>query len=228
MELHLHTRFSLDALTDPKAVVKRAAYWGMPAIAVTDHGVAQAFPDMWQAGKKEGVKIIYGMEAYYFNDMDGNSAVIGKSSLPLDAEFIALNDRMTEIGAVLFSGGNVIKEFNTFVDPKMHIPPDITRLTGIRDSDVAGAPDEKTAMEMFMEFAGDRPLIAHNAHFDVGFMMAAANRSSSASSSISSPTTSACRSSTTTAPLTTRWSLRASWTSFCPCSRRRAQRRWTI
>ena len=187
MELHLHTRFStLDALTDPKAVVKRAAYWGMPAIAVTDHGVAQAFPDMWQAGKKEGVKIIYGMEAYYFNDMDGNSAVIGKSSLPLDAEFIAfdiettglnaLNDRMTEIGAVLFSGGNVIKEFNTFVDPKMHIPPDITRLTGIRDSDVAGAPDEKTAMEMFMEFAGDRPLIAHNAHFDVGFMTAAANR----------------------------------------------------
>ena len=187
VELHLHTRFStLDALTDPKAVVKRAAYWGMPAIAVTDHGVAQAFPDMWQAGKKEGVKIIYGMEAYYFNDMDGNSAVIGKSSLPLDAEFIAfdiettglnaLNDRMTEIGAVLFSGGNVIKEFNTFVDPKMHIPPDITRLTGIRDSDVAGAPDEKTAMEMFMEFAGDRPLIAHNAHFDVGFMTAAANR----------------------------------------------------
>ena len=83
---------------------------------------------------------------------------------------------MTEIGAVLFSGGNVIKEFNTFVDPKMHIPPDITRLTGIRDSDVAGAPDEKTAMEMFMKFAGDRPLIAHNAHFDVGFMTAAANR----------------------------------------------------
>ena len=187
VELHLHTRFSaMDALTDPKAVVKRAAYWGMPAIAVTDHGVAQAFPDMWKAGKEFGVKIIYGMEAYYFNDMDGNSAVIGKSSLPLDAEFVAfdiettglnaMNDRMTEIGAVLFSGGNIIKEFNTFVDPKMHIPPDITRLTGIRDCDVAGAPDEKTAMEMFMEFAGDRPIIAHNAHFDVGFMTAAANR----------------------------------------------------
>ncbi len=187
VELHLHTRFSaLDALTDPAAVVERAAYWGMPAIAVTDHGVAQAFPDMWKAGKKRGVKIIYGMEAYYYNDMDGNSAVIGKSQLPLDAEFVAfdiettglnaLNDRMTEIGAVIFSGGNVIKEFNTFVDPKMHIPPDITKLTGIRDSDVAGAPDEKTAMQMFMDFAGDRPLIAHNAHFDVGFMTAAANR----------------------------------------------------
>lgn len=187
VELHLHTRFSaMDALTDPDAVVKRAAYWGMPAIAVTDHGVAQAFPDMWKAGKKHGVKIIYGLEAYYYNDMDGNSAVIGKCALPLDAEFVAfdiettglnaLNDRMTEIGAVIFSEGRIIKEFNTFVDPKMHIPPDITKLTGIRDSDVAGAPDEKTAMQMFMEFAGDRPLIAHNAHFDVGFMTAAANR----------------------------------------------------
>ena len=187
VELHLHTRFSaLDALTDPGAVVKRAAYWGMPAIAVTDHGVAQAFPDMWKAGKKHGVKIIYGLEAYYVNDMDGNSAVIGKSKLPLDTEFVAfdiettglnaLNDRITEIGAILFSGANIIKTFNTFVDPQMHIPPDITQLTGIKDSDVAGAPLEKEAMQMFMEFCGDRPLIAHNAHFDVGFMTAAAKR----------------------------------------------------
>ena len=187
VELHLHTRFSaLDALTDPSAVVKRAAYWGMPAIAVTDHGVAQAFPDMWKAGKKEGVKIIYGMEAYYLNDMDGNSAVIGKSSLPLDTEFVAFDiettglnaqtDRMTEIGAILFSGSEIKKTFNTFVDPQRHIPPDITTLTGIRDSDVQGAPLEKEAMQMFMEFVGDRPIIAHNAHFDVGFMTAASIR----------------------------------------------------
>ena len=187
VELHLHTRFSaLDALTDPAAAVKRAAYWGMPAIAVTDHGVAQAFPDMWKAGKKEGVKIIYGMEAYYLNDMDGNSAVIGKSSLPLDTEFVAFDiettglnaqtDRMTEIGAILFSGTEIKKTFNTFVDPQRHIPPDITNLTGIRDSDVQGAPLEKEAMQMFMEFVGDRPIIAHNAHFDVGFMTAASIR----------------------------------------------------
>ena len=188
VELHLHTRFSaLDALTDPAAAVKRAAYWGMPAIAVTDHGVAQAFPDMWKAGKKNGVKIIYGLEGYFVNDMDGNSAVNGKSKHPIDGEFIAfdiettglnaINDRMTEIGAVLFSGGNIIAEFNTFVDPKMHIPADITQLTGIKDSDVAGAPDEKEAMEKFIDFVGGRPLIAHNAHFDVGFMTAAAKRS---------------------------------------------------
>ena len=188
VELHLHTRFStLDALTDPAAVVKRAAYWGMPAIAVTDHGVAQAFPDMWKAGKKEGVKIIYGMEAYYTNDMDGNSAVIGKSSLPLDTEFVAFDiettglnaqtDRMTEIGAILFSGAEIKETFNTFVDPQRHIPPDITNLTGIRDSDVQGAPQEKEAMQQFMDFVGDRPIIAHNAHFDVSFMTAAAKRS---------------------------------------------------
>ncbi len=187
VELHLHTRFSaLDALTDPAAVVERAAYWGMPAIAVTDHGVAQAFPDMWKAGKKHGVKIIYGMEAYYVNDMDGNSAVIGKSGLPLDTEFVAFDiettglnaqtDRMTEIGAIRFAGGEIRETFNTFVDPQRHIPPDITRLTGIRDSDVEGAPLEKEALQQFMEFVGDRPIIAHNAHFDVGFMTAAAIR----------------------------------------------------
>ena len=187
VELHVHTRFSaLDALTDPAAIVKRAADWGMPAIAVTDHGVAQAFPAMWSAGKKHGVKIIYGMEAYFVNDMDGNSAVIGKSRLPLDTEFVAFdiettglnarNDRMTEIGAVIFSGGEVRQEFNTFVDPQMPIPANITELTGIRDSDVSGAPLEDEALRRFLDFAGDRPLIAHNAHFDVGFMMAAAAR----------------------------------------------------
>ena len=187
VELHMHTRFSaLDALTDPEAIVARAEYWGMPAIAVTDHGVAQAFPDMWKAGKKHNVKIIYGVECYFLNDMDGNSAVIGKSKLPLDTEFVAFDiettglnaqsDRMTEIGAVIFSGGEIRKEFNTFVDPQMPIPADITELTGIRSSDVQGAPLEDEALRMFMDFVGDRPIIAHNAHFDVGFMSAAARR----------------------------------------------------
>ncbi|MBR6397878.1 MAG: PolC-type DNA polymerase III, partial [Lachnospiraceae bacterium] len=176
----------MDALTKPEAIVERAAYWGMPAIAVTDHGVLQAFPDMWKAGKKNGVKIIYGCEIYFLNDMDGNSAVIGKSKLPLDTEFVAFdiettglnaqNDRMTEIGAIRFSGGTILETFNTFVDPERHIPADITQLTGIRDSDVAGAPSEEEAMKQFIAFIGDRPIIAHNAHFDVGFMTAAALR----------------------------------------------------
>ena len=188
VELHLHTNMSaLDALTDPEKAVERAAHWGMPALAVTDHGVAQAFPDMWKAGKKKGVKIIYGLEAYYLNDMDGNSAVMGKSRLPLDAEFVAFDiettglnaqdDRVTEIGAVIFSGGEIKQEFNTFVNPHRPIPANITELTGIRDSDVADAPDEDEALRLFLDFAGDRPLIAHNAHFDVGFLSAAAGRS---------------------------------------------------
>ena len=187
VELHLHTRFSaLDALTDPAKAVERAAYWNMPAIAVTDHGVAQAFPDMWKAGKKYGVKIIYGMEAYYVNDMDGNRAVHGKSSLPYDGDFVAfdiettglnaINDRITEIGAVLFSHGEIKETFNTFADPEMPIPADITDLTGIKDSDVSGAPKEEQALKMFMDFAKGRPLVAHNASFDVGFMTAAAKR----------------------------------------------------
>ena len=187
VELHLHTRFStLDALTDPAAVVERAAYWGMPAVAVTDHGVAQAFPDMWKAGKKHNVKIIYGLEAYYVNDMDGSSAVSGRSPLPLDAEFVAFDtettglnaqsERLTEIGACIFSGGEVKEVFNTFVNPEMHIPDKITELTGIRDSDVAGAPTEAEALRAFMAFTGDRPLIAHNAQYDMSFLGAAAAR----------------------------------------------------
>ena len=133
VELHVHTRFSaLDALTDPAAIVKRAAYWGHPAIAVTDHGVLQAFPDMWKAGKKHGVKIIYGCECYFVNDLDGSLAVHGSSSRDMNDEMVAFDiettglnagsDRMTEIGAVIFAGGEIKESFNTFVDPGMHIP----------------------------------------------------------------------------------------------------------
>ena len=182
VELHLHTRFStMDALADPGDLVKRAAQWGHPAIAVTDHGCAQAFPDMWKAAKKHGIKIIYGVEGYLVNDVDGVLAARGpRDDLPLDQEYIAFDIettglrlgtcRMTEIGAIRFRGSEVLEEFNTFVDPGMPIPPEITRLTGIRDSDVKGAPDEAAAMRMFLDFAGDKPLIAHNAGFDTGFM----------------------------------------------------------
>ena len=187
VELHMHTRYStLDALADPARLVERAAAWGMKAIAVTDHGTAQAFPEMSKAGKKYGVKIIYGLEGYYINDVDTGYAVRGDSNLSLDSEFIAFDvettglsaatDRLTEIGAVLFSGGRVLDTFSTFVDPGMHIPANITELTGIRDSDVQGAPGEGEAMRAFLDFAGGRPIIAHNATFDTGFMAAACER----------------------------------------------------
>ncbi len=188
VELHVHTRFStLDALTDPAEIVKRAAYWGHPAIAVTDHGGLQAFPDMWKAGRKHGVKIIYGCEGYLVNDVDGSLAVHGESErnmldemVAFDIETTGLNagsDRMTEIGAVIFAGNEIKATFNTFVDPEMHIPAEITQLTGITDRDVKGAPKEAEALRSFLEFAGGRPLVAHNADFDTGFMSAAAARS---------------------------------------------------
>ncbi|MCC8156043.1 MAG: PolC-type DNA polymerase III [Oscillospiraceae bacterium] len=187
VELHLHTSFStLDALTNVDAAVKRAADWGHPAIAITDHGSAQAFPDAWKAGGKYGVKIIYGMEGYLVNDVDERLAIHGTSALPLDTEYVAFDvettglrsdrDRLIEIGAVICSGGTVGATFNTFVDPEAPIPAEITRLTGIHDADVAGAPKEAEALRAFLDFCGDRPLVAHNAVFDVGFIAAAAQR----------------------------------------------------
>ena len=188
VELHLHTTFStLDALTDVKSAVARAAKWGHKAIAVTDHGCAQAFPDAASAGAKYGVKIIFGLEGYFVNDVDGKPVLRGGGrELPLDGEFVAFDvettglladrDRLTEIGAVIIKGGEAAGTFNTFVDPLMPIPAEITRLTGITDTDVKGAPDEATALRLFLEFCGDRPLVAHNADFDVGFLSAAAKR----------------------------------------------------
>ncbi|MBR4953881.1 MAG: PolC-type DNA polymerase III [Oscillospiraceae bacterium] len=187
VELHLHTRFSnLDALTDPAAAIKRAAKWGHPAIAITDHGVAQAFPDAWHAAEKAGIKVIYGLEGYYINDVDERLAITGESSLPFDTEFVAFDiectglyadrDRITEIGGVIFSGGEIKDTFNTFVNPEMPIPAEVVRLTGITDEDVANAPHEADALRAFLDFVGDRPLIAHNADFDIGFLTKCAER----------------------------------------------------
>jgi DNA polymerase-3 subunit alpha (Gram-positive type) len=185
VELHLHTQMStMDGLTDPGAAVKRAIYWGMPAVAITDHGVAQAFPAASKAAK--GIKVIYGMEGYYINDVDEGAAVRGEGNWSLDGEYVAFdiettglsdeNDRITEIGAVVFKDGVVGEKFQTFVNPGMPIPPNIQRLTGITDRDVFDAPDEAEAVTAFLKFVGDRPLCAHNADFDVGFITAAAER----------------------------------------------------
>ena len=187
VELHFHTRYStLDALCDPAKIVERAAAWGMKAVAVTDHGTAQAFPEMSKAGKKYGVKILYGLEGYYINDVEESPAVRGACDEGLDTEFVAFDvettglsaetDRLTEIGAVIFKNGQTGEKFSTFVDPGMPIPANITELTGIRDSDVAGAPGEAEAMRAFLGFVGGRPIVAHNAAFDTGFMSAACGR----------------------------------------------------
>ncbi len=187
VELHLHTRFSaLDALTDIDDVVKTAARWGHKAIAITDHGVVQAFPNMCSAGKKNGVKILYGCEAYYINDVDDHVAVSGAHGEPVGGDFVASDleppglsprtDAITEIGAVRFSGGVAVDRMDTFVNPGKPIPTEVVRLTGIRDEDVADAPGQREAVEAFLNFAGDLPLVAHNNAFDMGFIQAACTR----------------------------------------------------
>ena len=187
VELHLHTRFSaLDALTDPKDAVRTAARWGHKAVAVTDHGVAQAFPDYWSAGKAAGIKVIYGLEGYYINDVDDLLAIQGDTDAPLETDFVGFDiettgldgehDRITEIGAVKIVGGRVAGSFQTFVDPEIPIPPEISRLTGITDRDVFGAPSEAQAVGEFLRFVGGLPLAAHNAAFDIGFISSAAER----------------------------------------------------
>ena len=100
VELHMHTRFSTqDALTDPAALIKRAAKWGHKAVAITDHGCAQAFPDAWHAAEKAGIKVIYGLEGYYINDVDDRLAVRGKGNMTFDGEYIALNLETTGLYA---------------------------------------------------------------------------------------------------------------------------------
>ncbi len=187
VELHLHTKYSaLDALVSPASAVGLAKKWGHSAIAITDHGVVQAFPDMWQAGMKNNIKILYGVEGYYINDVDDKLAIYGDDKGLLSDDFVAfdiettglspINDRITEIGAVRFVCGKPQAHFQTFVDPHRPIPREIIELTGITDHDVIGAPEEEVALARFMEFVGSCPLVAHNAEFDMGFISACARR----------------------------------------------------
>ena len=194
VELHLHTTMSnMDALTPTGTAVKAAAGWGHRAIGITDHGVTQSFPDAMKAagkakvaGTDESIKILYGMEGYYVNDVDDRIVVHGSEDRSFDDEFVAfdlettglssLTDTIIEIGAVVFKEGREIDRFQTFVDPGRKLEKKIIDLTGITDAMLVGAPKIEEVLPRFLEFVAGRPLVAHNADFDVGFVRAAAEK----------------------------------------------------
>ena len=183
VELHLHTNMSMmDATMAPSLAVATAHRWGHAAVAITDHGNVQGFPDAMKMSEKLGMKVIYGMEGYLVDD--AAKAIFGEDDTGFDDEFVvfdiettglsAMTCKITEIGAVLVRNGEVLKVFSTFVNPDGHIPEEITELTGITDDMVSDAPSQGDAVKAFIEFVGKRTVVAHNANFDMGFIRRAA------------------------------------------------------
>ncbi|MDU3455309.1 PolC-type DNA polymerase III, partial [Peptostreptococcus sp.] len=179
VELHAHTQMSsMDGMVPVGELVSRAASWGHKAIAITDHGVVQAFPDAMNAGKKNGIKIIYGVEAYLVDDdtdtiVNANDRDLDQTFVVFDIETTGLSphsDNLTEIGAVKVQNCEIVDSFSTFVNPKMDISYQIQELTRITNEMVKDAPSLEEALPEFLEFAKDSVLVAHNADFDTGFI----------------------------------------------------------
>ncbi len=205
VELHCHTKMSdMDGVSEARDIVKRAYKWGHRAIAITDHGVVQGFTDanhvwddLWgdekkkraQAGdgnpdKQDFFKVIYGVEAYLVDDL--KEIVTGDRGQSLEESFVVfdiettgfspVNNRIIEIGAVKVCGGRVTDRFSTFVNPCTPIPFEIEKLTGIRDDMVVDAPLIEAVLPQFLQFCDGSVLVAHNAGFDMSFIMENARR----------------------------------------------------
>ena len=183
VELHLHTTMSsMDAIIPPDQIVKLAQKWGMKAVAITDHGNVQGYPEaMLAADKLDGMKVIYGLEAYFVNDMA--SALFGKIDAKFTDEAVvfdiettglsSVHNKIIEIGAVKIKNGEIIDRFDEFVNPECSIPAEITELTSITDDMVRNADTISSVLRRFLDFIGNDVLIAHNANFDTGFIRAA-------------------------------------------------------
>ena len=183
VELHCHTKMSdMDGVSEVKDLVKRAHDWGHKAIAITDHGVAQSFPDanhyIETLDKDDPFKIIYGVEGYLVDDL--TDVAVNEKGQSLDGTYVVFDlettgfspvkDKIIEIGAVKVEDGKITDRFSTFVNPGIPVPFEITRLTSITDQMVMDAPGIEVVLPEFLAFIGDAVLVAHNASFDVGFL----------------------------------------------------------
>ncbi len=180
VELHMHTKMSqMDSVIEAEKAVERAAKWGHDALAITDHGIVQAFPDAYEAARKEEIKLIMGMEAYLVDDGEkivlnpGNTGFDEASYIVFDVETTGLEssrDRIIELGAVKISEDKVVDDFSCLVNPGQQISPRIKNLTGITNEDLAGAPPIEDVIDDFLNFCRDGILVAHNAEFDYSFL----------------------------------------------------------
>jgi len=177
VELHMHTNMStMDALTPAEDLIARAAKWGHPAVAVTDHGVLQSFPAAFKAAKGK-IKLIPGCEGYLVDD---KAIVAGADERPYDGPIVVLDFESTglntakakiiEVGAVKLVEGTVVETFEQLVDPGEMLPPKITEITGITDANLQGQPTAAEVLPKLLAFIGDAPIAAHNASFDANLM----------------------------------------------------------
>ena len=181
VELHCHTKMSdMDGVSEVKSIIKRAKKWGMSSIAVTDHGCVQAFPDANHAlDKGDTFKILYGVEGYLVDDTkqlveNSKGQTFADTYVVFDIEttgFSPVKNRIIEIGAVKVSGGEIVDRFSTFVNPDVPIPFEIEKLTSIRDEDVMDSPQIDVILPQFLQFCEGCIMVAHNAGFDMSFIM---------------------------------------------------------
>ncbi len=186
VELHLHTQMSqMDAVSSAKSLIERAVSWGHTAIAITDHGVVQSYPDALKASDdNEKIKVIYGVEGYLVDDSEKIAA--GKTDTKIDGKFVVFDiettglskdkEEITEIGAVKVENGEITEKWGSFVNPGRPIPEKIVELTSITDEMVKDAPKIDEVLPQFFKFCKDCVLVAHNAKFDTGFIKAAAEK----------------------------------------------------
>ncbi|MFC0558569.1 PolC-type DNA polymerase III [Halalkalibacter alkalisediminis] len=180
VELHLHTTMSqMDGIVSAGRYVEQAAKWGHPAVAITDHGIVQAFPEAYSAGKKHGIKVLYGLEANVVDDgvpivyNEAHRLLMEEEYVVFDVETTGLSavyNTIIELAAVKIKGGEIIDRFESFADPHEPLTNLIIELTGITDDMVKGQPEVGDVLRKFKEFTGDAILVAHNASFDMGFL----------------------------------------------------------